>query len=55
MCSCGVHNDEIRVIEDGSESEEEDFDEIKDVTVSETESIADCCNLTHDRQFMMQC
>ena len=43
-CVGGVHNDEICVIEDSSESGEEDFDEIKDVTVSETECIADCCS-----------
>ena len=70
MCRCGVHNDEIGVIEDSSESREEDIDEIEDVTVSETECIADCCSLTRDkpnqptektvcllklRGFMMQC
>ena len=43
-CVAGVHNDEICVIdsnEDSSESGEEDFDEIEDVTVSETKCIAD--------------
>ena len=49
MCRCGVHNDEICVIEDSSKSGEEDFDKIKDVTVSKTECIADCCSLTRDK------
>ena len=47
-CVVGVHNDEICVVEDSSEIGEEDFDEIEDVTVSETECIADCCSLTRD-------
>ena len=48
-CVAGVYNDEIYVNEDSSESGEEDYDKIKDVTVSETECIADCCSLTHDK------
>ena len=51
-CVAGVHNDEICVIdlnEDSSESREEDFEEIEDVTVSEAKCIADCCSLTRDK------
>ena len=48
-CVAGVHNDEICVIKDSSESGKEDFDEIEDVTVSEIECIAECCSLTRDK------
>ena len=48
-CVADVHNDGICVIEDSNESGEEDFDEIEDVTVSETERIIDYCSLTRNK------
>ena len=48
-CVADVHNDGICVIEDSNESREEDFDEIEDVTVSETKCITDYCSSTSNK------